>query len=51
VLTGSDRNEDVVEAYDLMANCYIQKPVTIENFHEVVTAIESFWFSVVVLPE
>lgn len=51
ILTSSKAEQDVVKSYDLHANSYIVKPINLGNFHEVVTAIEGFWFSVVVLPK
>ena len=50
VLTTSQAEQDVLEAYDLCANCYIVKPVGFENFVEAVQSIQQFWFSVVTLP-
>ena len=50
VLTSSKAEQDVVDVYDLHANSYLVKPVSLEKFIDVVNAIESFWFSVVVLP-
>jgi len=43
-------DEDVVNAYHLNANCYISKPVGLEQFLKVVNAIENFWLTVVKLP-
>ena len=50
VLTTSQADEDVVNAYHLNANCYISKPVGLEQFLKVVNAIENFWLTVVKLP-
>ena len=50
VLTTSNAEADVLESYDLYANCYIVKPVDFEQFVKVVRRIEDFWFSVVRLP-
>ncbi|MBI1318378.1 MAG: response regulator [Candidatus Hydrogenedens sp.] len=50
ILTTSGADEDVEAAYELSANCYIQKPVDFEQFIHVVQAIEHFWFTVVKLP-
>jgi two-component system, chemotaxis family, response regulator Rcp1 len=50
VLTTSRAEEDIVRTYQLHANCYISKPVDLDSFREVVSAIESFWFTVVQLP-
>ncbi len=50
VLTSSEAEEDVKQSYDLQASGYIVKPINLLKFQEVVTAIEDFWFSIVVLP-
>ncbi len=51
VLTTSKAEEDIFRAYGLHANCYVTKPVDFERFSDVVRAIETFWFTVVSLPE
>lgn len=50
VLTSSQAEQDIVRAYDLHANCYVTKPVDLDQFITVVQSIESFWFAVVKLP-
>ncbi len=50
VLTTSKAEEDILRAYGLHANCYVSKPVDFEQFAHVVRAIETFWFSIVLLP-
>ena len=50
VLTTSRADQDVLRAYELNANCYINKPVDFNQFLEVVRSIESFWLFVVTLP-
>jgi two-component system response regulator len=50
VLTTSEAEEDILRAYDLHANCYISKPVDLDQFTKVVRAIDQFWFSIVKLP-
>lgn len=50
VLTSSDAEKDVVRSYDLGANCYVTKPVDLDQFANVVRTIEDFWFVVVKLP-
>ena len=50
VLTTSDADRDIIKSYDLQANCYVTKPVDLEQFTRVVQAIKEFWFSVVKLP-
>lgn len=50
VLTTSDSEQDVATSYDLHANCYITKPVDLNQFLSVVRSIEDFWLTVVTLP-
>jgi chemotaxis family two-component system response regulator Rcp1 len=50
ILTTSKAEEDVVKSYALHANCYVTKPLAIEQFINVVQAIETFWFTIVKLP-
>ena len=50
VLTTSAAPEDVRKAYGSHANCYITKPVDLDQFLRVVQSIESFWLSLVKLP-
>ena len=50
VLTTSSSEEDILKIYDLHANCYITKPVDLEQFMGVGKSIEEFWVSVVKLP-
>jgi len=50
ILTASQAERDVTEAYGHHANCYIVKPVDFNQFVEVVRSIESFWFGIVKLP-
>lgn len=50
VLTTSDNDTDIERAYNFGANCYITKPVGLEQFAKVVCSIEDFWFTVVKLP-
>jgi two-component system, chemotaxis family, response regulator Rcp1 len=50
VLTTSAAEEDIVRSYNLHANCYVTKPVDLQQFMKVVSAIQDFWFTVVKLP-
>jgi two-component system, chemotaxis family, response regulator Rcp1 len=50
ILTTSRAEQDVLRSYELQANCYITKPVDLEQFITVVKAIEDFWFTIVTLP-
>jgi len=50
VLTTSKADEDIVRSYELHANCYVTKPVDLEQFMRVVHSIRDFWLTVVKLP-
>ena len=50
VLTSSQAEQDILRAYDLHANCYVTKPVDLDQFIHVVKSIEDFWFTIVKLP-
>jgi two-component system response regulator len=50
VLTTSTYEEDITNSYNEHANCYITKPVDLEEFTGMVRLIETFWFSIVTLP-
>ncbi len=50
VLTTSRAEEDVLKSYGLHANCYIVKPIDLDQFIHVVQSIESFWLCIVKLP-
>lgn len=50
ILTTSQAEQDIVMTYELHANCFITKPVQLEEFLKVIRLIEDFWLSVVKLP-
>ena len=50
VVTTSQAEEDIVKSYDLHANCYVTKPLDLEQFTKVVKSIEDFWLAIVKLP-
>jgi CheY-like chemotaxis protein len=50
VLTTSDAETDIVSSYDLGANCYLKKPLGLEDFTHMVKSVENFWFNLVQLP-
>jgi CheY-like chemotaxis protein len=50
VLTSSKAEEDIARTYDLHANCYISKPVGLEQFAAMVKSIDDFWLAIVRLP-
>lgn len=50
ILTTSTDEEDILRSYQLNANCYVTKPVGLQEFIRIVKLIESFWFAAVKLP-
>ena len=50
ILTTSRAEMDVVKSYNLHANCYIVKPVDLDQFVRVIHSIENFWLTAVTLP-
>jgi two-component system response regulator len=50
ILSTSPAEQDVLQAYEHHANCYIVKPVGFDNFVTAMQSIRQFWFSVVTLP-
>ncbi len=50
VLSTSKADEDILRTYDLHANCFITKPVELEQFIATLKSIEDFWFAIVKLP-
>ena len=50
ILTTSEAEKDIVSAYEKNANSYIVKPVSFDQFLDVVKALEEFWFTIVKLP-
>ena len=50
ILTTSRAEEDILKTYDLHANCYITKPVDLDEFIRVMRSIEDFWLTIVKLP-
>jgi two-component system response regulator len=50
ILTTSQAEEDILRSYNLHANCYIVKPVSFEQFIDVVKSLEDYWFTIVRLP-
>ena len=51
VLTTSQAEEDILRAYHLNANCYVTKPMGLDQFMKVVKSIEEFWLTIVKLPK
>jgi CheY-like chemotaxis protein len=50
VLTTSEAESDIVTTYGFHANCYINKPVDMDQFIKIVQMLEEFWFTIVKLP-
>jgi len=50
ILTTSRAEEDILRTYNLHANCYVTKPVDLEQFLAVVRSIEDYWLAIVRLP-
>ena len=50
MLTVSKDEQDIIKSYNLHANCFITKPVDLDQFLTVVKSIEEFWLTVVKLP-
>ena len=50
ILTTSAAEEDILRSYQLHANCYITKPVNLDQFLKVVKTIDNFWLAIVKLP-
>jgi CheY-like chemotaxis protein len=50
ILTTSGDEQDVLRSYNLHANCYITKPIDLQQFMHVIRSIEDFWLTVVKLP-
>jgi two-component system, chemotaxis family, response regulator Rcp1 len=51
ILTMSDAEADIVKSYQLQANCFLSKPVQLEEFENVVKSINDFWLKNVKLPQ
>ncbi|HAM38904.1 MAG: response regulator [Elusimicrobia bacterium RIFOXYC2_FULL_34_12] len=50
ILTVSKSEEDILKTYNLHANCYITKPVDLNQFMKVAKVIQEFWLTIVKLP-
>ena len=51
ILTTSDAEADILTSYQLQANCYLSKPVQLEEFENLVRSINDFWLTRVKLPQ
>ncbi len=50
MLTTSSSARDIAACYDHGVNCYVVKPLDLDDFTRLVQAINGFWFEVAVLP-
>jgi CheY-like chemotaxis protein len=50
ILTTSEAEQDILRTYDLHANCYLTKPVDLDQFISIVKSVEDFWLTIVQLP-
>ena len=50
MLTTSSAEKDIIESYRHYANCFITKPVDVNDFIEVISQVENFWFNITQLP-
>lgn len=50
VLSSSEAASDIQQSYNLHANCFVTKPVQLNDFLKVVQMIEYFWIDIVKLP-
>lgn len=50
IMTTSHAEKDIFESYNLHANCYVTKPVELDDFIAAVRKIEDFWLTIVKLP-
>jgi two-component system, chemotaxis family, response regulator Rcp1 len=50
ILTSSSEEDDILKSYQNYANCFISKPVDLENFIKIIRSIENFWLTIVKLP-
>ena len=50
ILTTSDAEADIATSYQLQANCYLVKPVQLDNFENLVKIINDFWLTKGKLP-
>ena len=50
ILTSSQADRDILKSYNLHANCFISKPVDVDEFLNTVRSMGEFWLSIVKLP-
>jgi two-component system response regulator len=50
ILTTSQSEEDIIKSYKLNANCYVTKPIDLDQFIKIIKSLDEFWFSAVKFP-
>lgn len=50
IITSSEAEQDIIKSYNLNANCYVTKPVDLNQFIKVVQSVNDFWLTIVKLP-
>jgi len=50
IITSSEAEQDIIKSYNLNANCYVTKPVDLDQFIKVVQSVKDFWLTIVKLP-
>lgn len=50
VVSTSKSEEDINRSYEMHANCYISKPLDLDNFFDIIKNIEKFWINTIKLP-
>jgi two-component system, chemotaxis family, response regulator Rcp1 len=51
ILTTSEAEADILKSYELRANCYLNKPVQLDEFEDLVKSINDFWLKKAKLPQ
>jgi CheY-like chemotaxis protein len=51
ILTTSEAEGDIAKSYQLQANCYLTKPVQLDEFDALVKIASEFWLKRVMLPQ
>ncbi len=51
ILSMSDADRDIISTYQLGANCYVVKPIGLDDFIPIVQSLGDFWFKIVKLPD
>lgn len=50
ILTTSQSHQDIWRAYKLHANCYLTKPIEVDDFLRKIRSVEDFWLTIARLP-